>query len=72
MRRPLALSAVAVVALLGAPASAETFERCEPARVAGVCAGYTCDDPCVPLPYVYAYCEHPLPYAWCANVDTRL
>ena len=67
MRRLLALP-LAAAALAAVAPSAGAAEVCEPARVAGVCAGYTCHDPCVPAPYAYAYCEHPLPYAWCALV----
>lgn len=67
MIRVAALACAA--AALAAPAPA-VADECYGLRVAGVCATSWCiEGSCsVTLPGVYAFCEHPLPVGWCANI----
>lgn len=69
MRRLLALPLVAAALVSVAPAHAA--EVCTPARQVGVCAGFECVDICGPEPYVYSYCEHPVPQQYCALILFR-
>jgi hypothetical protein len=72
VRRPLALAAVAVA--LAVPAPSALADTCYGTNVAGACTSARCADPnCFMNEYtVYAYCEHPLPYAWCAAVTVTV
>jgi hypothetical protein len=70
MRRLLALPLVAAALALPAPAHA-SYEVCTPVNQVGVCAGYVCVDLCGPEPYVYSFCEHPVPQQWCDVVLFR-
>lgn len=69
MTRFLLASALAAsCAVSFAPAA--SADECYGFDVAGVCATSWCADAScsVRLPGAYAFCEHPLPVGWCANV----
>ncbi len=64
------LAAAAVAASFAAPFAPASADECYGLNVAGVCATSWCAEPScsVTLPGVYAFCEHPLPVGWCANI----